>query len=132
MAMNKAAPTTKAAATPPAKGKRKPRLEIKRKRATAAIAQADLVTDPEGAVLLNMGLTRFGEVQKHPDFPKPIWLGPRSKRHLRSELLAYALKQRNQPSEPEPQRTAGKAAGKAIKTTTKRQAKGAQSAEVAR
>jgi len=53
-----------------------------------------LLTDEQGRNLLNVGMTRFLELQKEPDFPAPIWLGPRGKRHLRSELLRYALSKR--------------------------------------
>lgn len=57
-------------------------------------APDELLTDPEGAQLLKAGMTRFLELQKDADFPPPIWLGPRGKRHVRSELLAYALRKR--------------------------------------
>lgn len=54
----------------------------------------ELLTDPQGARLLNVGITRFMELQKRDDFPHPLWLGPRGKRHVRQELLAWALAQR--------------------------------------
>lgn len=55
-----------------------------------------LFTDAEGARLLALGLTRFFELQKDdPDFPAPVWLGPRGKRHVRAELLRYALSKRD-------------------------------------
>jgi predicted DNA-binding transcriptional regulator AlpA len=60
----------------------------------AAAPTAELVTDPEGAALLNLGETRFIELQREADFPVPVWLGPRGKRHVRSELLAWALSRR--------------------------------------
>jgi predicted DNA-binding transcriptional regulator AlpA len=60
----------------------------------AADTTAEFLTDPEGATLLNLGETRFLEVQKEPDFPAPVWLGPRGKRHVRSELLTWAMSQR--------------------------------------
>ncbi len=53
----------------------------------------EFLTDPEGAALLNLGITRFLDVQKQPDFPSPIWLGPRGKRHVRPRLLEWALNQ---------------------------------------
>jgi hypothetical protein len=63
----------------------------------------ELLTDPEGVRLLREGLTRFLQRQKEdPDFPPPIWLGPRGKRHSRQELLAYAIAKRNRPAEPKP------------------------------
>ncbi len=61
-------------------------------------ADPELLTDPQGADLLQMGDTKFSEIQKRPDFPKPVWLGPRGKRHVRSELLTWALAQRDRPS----------------------------------
>ena len=61
---------------------------------TAPAPTAELVTDPEGAALLNLGETRFIELQREADFPDPVWLGPRGKRHVRSELLAWALSRR--------------------------------------
>lgn len=54
-----------------------------------------LLTDAQGKDLLNLGMTRFLELQKtDPDFPPPIWLGPRGKRHARSLLLRYAMGKR--------------------------------------
>lgn len=63
-----------------------------------------LLTDQQGADLLNMGTTRFLEEQKRDDFPAPVWLGPRGKRHVRAELLAWALAQRERPAETKKQR----------------------------
>lgn len=64
-------------------------------RPKPAPAEARLLTDPEGAFELNLGLTRFLDLQKtDPEFPPPLWLGPRGKRHVRSELLRYALGKR--------------------------------------
>jgi hypothetical protein len=60
----------------------------------SALPAPELLTDPEGAALLNLGPTRFLEVQKEPDFPDPVWLGPRGKRHVRGELLGWALSRR--------------------------------------
>ena len=63
----------------------------------------ELLTDPQGAALFNEGMTRFLERQKEdPNFPRPIWLGPRGKRHVRTELLAYALRLRDRPADPKP------------------------------
>ncbi|MCL4748393.1 MAG: hypothetical protein KJZ83_23720 [Burkholderiaceae bacterium] len=65
---------------------RKPRL---------APADAQFLTDPQGAALLGVGLTKFHELQQHdPDFPPAVWFGSRSKRHVRDELRAYALEKR--------------------------------------
>ena len=56
----------------------------------------EFLTDLEAAALLNLGMTRFLGIQKDdPSFPPPIWLGPRGKRHVRAELLAYALSKRD-------------------------------------
>lgn len=59
----------------------------------------ELLTDPEAARLLRVGVTTLFEIQKRPDFPAPIWLGPRLKRHQRARLLAWALSQREKPAE---------------------------------
>lgn len=56
---------------------------------------AEFLTDPEAARLLNLGTTKFLELQKSdPQFPQPVRFGPRAKRHVRGELLAYALGKR--------------------------------------
>lgn len=57
----------------------------------------ELLTDPEGARLLRMGVTTFFELQKQEDFPPPIWLGPRLKRHRRGALLAWAFSKQRKP-----------------------------------
>ena len=76
-------------------------------------AGVELLTDPQGAALLHEGMTRFLERQKaDPKFPKPIWLGPRGKRHVRSELLAYALSLRDRPADPKPTSEAVRVDGK--------------------
>lgn len=55
----------------------------------------EFLTDPEAARLLNLGTTKFLELQKgDPEFPQPVRFGPRAKRHVRGELLAYALRKR--------------------------------------
>lgn len=70
-------------------------------RPGSGTAGTDLLTDPEGAELLGLGITRFAEVQREPDFPAPVWMGPRGKRHVRSELLSWALSRRSRdPEEP--------------------------------
>ena len=61
-------------------------------------SDTELLPDPEAAALFNLGITKFLELQKRPGFPKPIWLGPRGKRHVRSELLAWAFEQREVPA----------------------------------
>ena len=62
-----------------------------------------LLTDPQLAELLQLGMTKALEVQRQPGFPKPVWPGgPRCKRHVRSEVLAWALKQRDRPPESAP------------------------------
>lgn len=68
---------------------RKPRRPI------PAPPEKELLTAPEGAHDLGIGLTRLAELEKaDPDFPRAIWLGPRSKRYVRAELRAYALRKR--------------------------------------
>lgn len=65
------------------------------RRTAPTLPAPELLTDPEAAALLNVGTTRLAQLQKDdPQFPAPIWLGPRGKRHLRGELLAYALSKR--------------------------------------
>ncbi len=59
--------------------------------ATLRNATPDFLTDPEAAAILNIGISRFLELQKRADFPPPVWLGPRGKRHPRAALLAWAL-----------------------------------------
>ena len=67
----------------------------KRANRAQADAAAELLTDPQGAALVNVGETRFQEIQKSdPSFPEPIWLGPRGKRHVKGELMAWALSKR--------------------------------------
>jgi predicted DNA-binding transcriptional regulator AlpA len=63
-------------------------------RATANLS-AEFLTDPEAARLLNLGVTTFYLLQKHdPEFPRPVRFGPRAKRHVRAELLSYAMRKR--------------------------------------
>lgn len=60
----------------------------------------EFLSDPEGARLLKLGTTKFAEIQRtDPTFPPPVWLGERVKRHVRSELLDWALSKR-QPVRP--------------------------------
>ncbi len=51
----------------------------------------ELLTDREGKTLAKVGMTSWFELQKQPDFPPPIWLGPRLKRHRKTALLAWLL-----------------------------------------
>lgn len=60
-------------------------------------AERDLLSDPEGAFLLGVGLTKFQAIQRSPGFPAPRWIGPRGKRHARRELLAWANARRERP-----------------------------------
>jgi predicted DNA-binding transcriptional regulator AlpA len=59
----------------------------------------ELLTDFEQARDLNVGLTKFFEIQKQPDFPAPIWLGPRLKRHRRRLVRQWALARTTKPVE---------------------------------
>ncbi len=64
-------------------------------REASPLPAPELLRDPEGAAVLNMGETKFAQVQKEdPTFPPPVWLGPRGKRHDRDALLAWALSKR--------------------------------------
>lgn len=70
-------------------------MRIKQQRNSAAPAD-EFLTDPEGAKLLNLGSTKFAELQRDdPDFPPPVRFGPRAKRHIRGELVAYAMRKRS-------------------------------------
>lgn len=60
-------------------------------------AGAELWTDREAAARIRVGLTSFFGLQKRPDFPPPIWLGPRLKRHPPGPLLAWVESQRKRP-----------------------------------
>ncbi len=60
-------------------------------------AGAELWTDREAAARIRVGLTSFFELQKRPDFPAPVWLGPRLKRHMPGRLLAWVESQRKRP-----------------------------------
>jgi predicted DNA-binding transcriptional regulator AlpA len=67
----------------------------RRAERTAPIPAGEFLTDPEAARLLNLGTTKFLELQKaDPAFPAPVRFGPRAKRHVRAELLAYAMHKR--------------------------------------
>jgi hypothetical protein len=58
----------------------------------------ELLTDAEGAALLNVGLTTWFDLEKRPDFPKAVWLGPRLKRRPRRPLMDWALAQQREPA----------------------------------
>ncbi len=72
-------------------------MPAKRKpcRPTPAAPEAQFLTDPEAAFELGVGLSKLFELQqKDPEFPSPVWHGPRSKRHVRAELRDYAMRKR--------------------------------------
>ncbi|GAA4413810.1 helix-turn-helix transcriptional regulator [Quisquiliibacterium transsilvanicum] len=76
------------------------------KRPTPAAGGAEFITDREAAFELGVGMSKLFELQKNdPDFPPPVWYGPRSKRHVRSSLRAYAMAKRQKAS-PEGQAAA--------------------------
>jgi predicted DNA-binding transcriptional regulator AlpA len=54
----------------------------------------EFLTDREAAALLGLSKSRLAELQREADFPPACWLGPRGKRHVRGELLAWALSRR--------------------------------------
>ena len=54
-------------------------------------ASEELLTDPEAARTMRVGMTSWFALQKQPDFPPPIWLGPRLKRHRKSLLIQWLL-----------------------------------------
>ena len=61
-----------------------------------------LLSDDEGAALYGVGLRTFLELQREPWFPRPVMLGPRMKRHLRSELEAAVSSMPRPPRPAEP------------------------------
>ena len=69
-------------------------MPSRERRAAGTGATPELLTDHEGAELLGVGPTRFLELQKETDFPACIWLGKRGKRHVRTELMNWALSRR--------------------------------------
>lgn len=61
-----------------------------RTRSVALPPEPELLKDPEGAALCNLGTTKFQQLQKDdPTFPPPVWFGPRGKRHSRRALLDW-------------------------------------------
>lgn len=55
----------------------------------------EFLNDAEAAHLLRIGTTRLAEIQRDdPTFPQPVWLGERAKRHVKTELMAWALNKR--------------------------------------
>jgi predicted DNA-binding transcriptional regulator AlpA len=64
------------------------------------IVADQLITDTEAQRLLAVGRTKLFELQKQPDFPTPLWLGPRLKRHRREALLQWALSRASKPEPP--------------------------------
>lgn len=63
-------------------------------------ADAEFLNDQQAAVVLGIGLSKLFELQRDdPAFPRPIFFGTRSKRHVRSDLVAYALTKRRPAGE---------------------------------
>ena len=62
-------------------------------------ASEELLTDSELARLLRVGSTTLFELQKRPDFPPPLWLGPRLKRHQKASVLPWLLTLHQKPIE---------------------------------
>ena len=61
----------------------------------------ELLTDPELARRLRVGNTKLFELQKRPDFPPPLWLGPRLKRHNEARVMAWVQTLTTKPAEGE-------------------------------
>jgi predicted DNA-binding transcriptional regulator AlpA len=57
----------------------------------------EFLTDREAASLLGLSKSRLAQLQREANFPPACWLGPRGKRHIRSELLAWAHSRREVP-----------------------------------
>jgi len=84
----------------------------KAKRVAVLITPA-LLTDREGAALLNIGLRGFLALQNEAWFPAPVILSARAKRHVTSELLAAVVNRPRPKRAIEPsQLAAGKASAK--------------------
>lgn len=71
-------------------------MEYHRKRKVPrpepAPPELELLNDRQAAFILNCGLSKLAELQRNdPNFPTPIWLGTRTKRHDRNRLREYAL-----------------------------------------
>ena len=64
----------------------------------ATVLGEQLATDPEVARVLRVGMTKLFELQKQPDFPAPIWLGPRVKRHRLGDVLSWATSRTSKPA----------------------------------
>lgn len=61
-----------------------------------------LLTDNEGAAVFGVGLRTFLELQHEAWFPRPVILGPRLKRHVRTELEAAVAQMPRQGRLAEP------------------------------
>ena len=84
----------------------------KAKKVAVLITPA-LLTDREGAALLNIGLRGFLALQNEAWFPAPVVLSARAKRHVASELLAAVVNRPRPKRSTEPaQLAAGKASAK--------------------
>ncbi len=71
-------------------------MEYRRKRKVPrpepAPPELELLNDRQAAFDLNCGLSKLAELQRDdPQFPPPVWLGTRTKRHVRKLLREYAL-----------------------------------------
>jgi predicted DNA-binding transcriptional regulator AlpA len=56
-----------------------------------------LIDDRQACARYGIGITKWLELQRRPDFPAPIWLGEKSKRHDVAELdkwIGSALRER--------------------------------------
>jgi predicted DNA-binding transcriptional regulator AlpA len=60
----------------------------------AHVAPDDLLTPEEGREVINVGETKFNELSKREDFPRAVQFGSRTRRYVRSELVAWAHAQR--------------------------------------
>lgn len=70
-------------------------MDAQTSTATATPAgDSEILTERDSAALFKLSKSRFAELQLEEGFPAPLWLGPRGKRHFRSELLAWAHSRR--------------------------------------
>jgi len=58
------------------------------------VVKSELLSREEARATIEVGEAKFRELERRPGFPKAVQLGPRSRRYVRTELLAWAMAQR--------------------------------------
>ena len=82
-------------------------------QAAAPAALPEFLLDCEARALARVGETRWAEMQREPDFPRPLWFGARGKRHARDLLVKYLMSRTESLSEHTAVRRKRKGARKA-------------------